>query len=220
MTLPAGIEAIAWDVDGTLIDSEPTHLSALEAVCSGHGVDISDLADDAFVGVSLHGVWQAIGPRFPASLGREAWIGETNAHYVRLSGAIPRDGSVRALVERLASMGLRQAAVSNSHRVVVNANLRHLRIDDLLEFSLALDDVAEGKPDPEPYRRAAERLDIVPARMLAVEDSASGVISARAAGCPVIGLAGNAGDLAGTDETVTRLADIPALLARAPMPAG
>ena len=94
MTIPTlldrPIEAIAWDVDGTLIDSEPTHLKALLATCTAHRVDISDLADDAFVGVSLHGVWEAIGARFPASLGRDAWIGEINGHYAGLSGDIPR----------------------------------------------------------------------------------------------------------------------------------
>lgn len=47
------LQAVAWDIDGTLIDSEPLHQEALMAVVAAHGVDLSDLAPDAFVGVSL-----------------------------------------------------------------------------------------------------------------------------------------------------------------------
>ena len=102
----------------------------------------------------------------------------------------------------------------------MDANLRHLGLADLLEFSISLDDVAEGKPHPEPYRRAAERLGIAPARLVAVEDSASGAASARAAGCPVIGLAPRPDGLPGADEIVRHLDEIPARLALEPLPAG
>lgn len=216
MTDPAGIAAIAWDVDGTLIDSEPLHLRALIATCDAHGVDISDLAADAFVGVSLHGVWEAIGTRYPRGLDRDSWIAEINGHYRAQCGSIAIDGRVRGLVERLGRTGLRQVAVSNSNRAVVDANLALLGLADLLDFSLSLDDVAAGKPDPEPYRAAAQRLGLPPRRMAAVEDSPSGIASARAAGCFAVGLCDDPGRLAGTgaDAVVARLDDIPALLDR------
>ena len=80
----------------------------------------------------------------------------------------------------------------------MDANLALLGLADLLDFSLSLDDVAAGKPDPEPYRAAAERLGIPPRRMAAIEDSPSGLASARAAGCFAVGLCGDPGRLAGT----------------------
>lgn len=217
---PDSIDAVAWDVDGTLIDSEPLHLRALSAACESHGVDISDLDNDAFVGVSLHGVWQAIGGRYPRSLDRERWIAEINAHYRAHCRAIAVDDRVRALIEGLARSGLRQVAVSNSNRAVVDANLELLRVADLLEFSLSLDDVIVGKPDPAPYRAAAERLGLAPTRLAAVEDSRSGVSSARAAGCFTVGLARDPTALAEADVVVADLNEIPALLDRRRMDDG
>lgn len=214
MNLPAQLEAIAWDVDGTLIDSEPLHLKALTATCEAHGVDISDLADDAFVGVSLHGVWEAIGGRYPLSLDRESWIGEINEHYRAHCRAITIDGTVRGLVQQLARSGLRQVAVSNSNRAVVDANLELLGVADLFELSLSFDDVAAGKPDPEPYRAAAQRLGVAPRCMMVVEDSRAGIASARAAGCFAVGLCDEPGGLTDAHAVVVSLDEIPALLAR------
>lgn len=215
MTVPTGLEAIAWDVDGTMIDSEPVHLRALLATCAAHGVDISDLDDDAFVGVSLHGVWEAIGRRYPEGFRRDRFIDEINAHYRAHCRAIPDNGTVRGLVERLRHAGWRQVAVSNSDRAIVDTNLAHLGVDDLLEFSLSLDDVAAGKPDPAPYRQAADRLGLPPGRIAVIEDSASGLASARAAGCFVVGLRESGCTPAAADAVVSCLDEVPLLLAGA-----
>ena len=75
------IQAVIWDVDGTLIDSEPLHLEALLAVCDRHRVDISDLSDDHFIGVNLFGVWNALRERFPSTLTVQSWVGELNNIY-------------------------------------------------------------------------------------------------------------------------------------------
>ena len=54
------IGAVAWDIDGTLVDSEPLHLKSLILVCEKYDVDISDLPNEYFIGVNLHGVWKAL----------------------------------------------------------------------------------------------------------------------------------------------------------------
>ena len=56
-----GTPAVAWDVDGTLVDSEPLHLQALQAVCRAHGVDLSDFGPAPFVGVAAPLGWGARG---------------------------------------------------------------------------------------------------------------------------------------------------------------
>lgn len=215
MTIPARLEAIAWDVDGTLIDSEPVHLRALLASCAGHDVDISDLDDDAFLGVSLDGVWEVIGDRFPANVDRERFVAEIDQRFCCLCRSIPPDTTPRAILDRLAHAGWRQVAVSNSGRAVVDANLAHLGIGPLLEFSLSLDDVEAGKPDPAPYRQAAERLGVTASRIVVIEDSASGLASARAAGCVTVALHGAGQPPAASDALVSCLEEIPALLAGA-----
>lgn len=90
-------KAVAWDVDGTLVDSEPLHLRSLLSVCNAYGVNIFDLPDNQFIGVNLYGVWEALRDRFPANLERTNWIAQINRFYAanRSSlAAIPRAAGV------------------------------------------------------------------------------------------------------------------------------
>ncbi len=176
------IAAVAWDIDGLLIDSEPLHHEALLAASRALGVDLADLAPDAFAGVHMLDVWRALAPRFPATIEREPWLTAIEAYYVeRASETREREGAMAAM-RRLHTSGVPQACVSNSSRRVVDANLVRLEATGLVEFSISLNDVTNGKPDPEPYALAARRLALPPEHVLAVEDSAAGARSARAAG--------------------------------------
>jgi beta-phosphoglucomutase-like phosphatase (HAD superfamily) len=86
-----------------------------------------------------------------------------------------------------------------------------------LRFSISLDDVSNGKPHPEPYAMAAVRLGIAPTHLLAVEDSVSGIASARSAALPTAAIRSTP-DL-GADwsvDSLTEIADI--ILARTPIP--
>jgi beta-phosphoglucomutase-like phosphatase (HAD superfamily) len=60
--------AIAWDIDGTLIDSEPLHHQSLLAGCRNWGIDLGDLPDQAFRGIHMGDVWTMLRPRLPAGL--------------------------------------------------------------------------------------------------------------------------------------------------------
>ena len=181
------IEAVIWDIDGTLVDSEPLHQEALLAICDRYHVDISDLANDHFVGVNLLGVWAELGQRFPSKLSYDGWVNELTSVYAARADHLRPIPGARNAIRTLAINGFRQAAVSNSNRVIVDTNLAVLGICDLLDFSLSLDDVNAGKPSPEPYLNAMERLGLKPAQAIAVEDSNTGVQSAKAAGLTVFG---------------------------------
>ena len=74
--------AVAWDIDGTLIDSEPLHERALAAASAALGADLSDLEPDAFRGVHALDIWKALKPRFPATLSFKTWIAAIEDHYV------------------------------------------------------------------------------------------------------------------------------------------
>lgn len=182
------IRAIAWDVDGTLVDSEPLHHRALLAGTARFGVDLSDLPDEAFRGVHMGDVWKILRPRLPESLVQAEWLDAINDHYVahrRELVAIPLAvETVRAVAQR----GLAQVCVSNSARVIVDANLDALGLARDIAFSISLDDVHAGKPDPFPYAEACRRLGLAPAEVLAVEDSYTGASSALAAGLRCAGL--------------------------------
>ena len=116
---------------------------------------------------------------------RVAWT-EIDRFYIQQAAELVATPQARETIHALHARGVAQACVSNSGRNVVDANIAALGIGDLIAFSISLDDVAAGKPDPEPYRRAAQRLALAPRHVVAVEDSAAGAASARAAGLFVV----------------------------------
>jgi HAD superfamily hydrolase (TIGR01509 family) len=199
--------AVAWDIDGTLIDSEPLHQRSLTETGAEFGVDLSDLPDEAFRGVHMRDVWAALQPRFPKSVDRKTWIAAIERFYVaRAPSLSPMPGAVEAM-RALAALGVAQACVSNSGRAIVDANLDALGVRRTMAFSLSLDDVSAGKPDPAPFREAARRFSLQPAAIVAVEDSAAGARSARAAGLYVVGYAPNGNAFAGCDRTIAKLTE-------------
>ena len=209
------VAAVAWDIDGTLVDSEPLHLEALEAVCDRYGLDLRWLPKDEFRGVDVFDVWTRLAPLLPKGLERDAWIGQITQVYVeQVAGLAPQPGAVEA-IEALAARGVRQVAVSNSNRVITDANIGALGIGGFLEFCISLDDVASGKPDPEPYCQACRRLGLEPPAVACVEDSVTGAASARAAGLFVIGYSPIGEILPGADALAASLKDIPLCLRRA-----
>ena len=200
--------AIAWDIDGTLIDSEPLHQRALIAASAALGVDLSDLEPEAFLGVHAIDIWKALKPRFPAGSLFNAWISALEDYYVAHAGELePNPGALEAMRE-LAARGVAQACVSNSGRAIVDANIKALGVSKIIAFSLSLDDVASGKPDPEPFLNAARRLGAEPHATVAVEDSGAGARSARAAGLYVVGYSPSGAPFVGSDRSIVKLMEV------------
>jgi HAD superfamily hydrolase (TIGR01509 family) len=203
--------AVAWDIDGTLIDSEPLHQRGLLAASLAFGADISDLGPDPFRGVHARDIWKALQPRFRPDASFETWIAAMEAYYVEHAGELePVPGALEAM-RALEVMGVAQACVSNSGRTIVDANLKALGVAELIAFSLSINDVSRGKPDPEPFRETARRLGAKPEATVAVEDSNPGARSARAAGLFVVGYAPDGTAFPGADRSVAKIMDVVAL---------
>jgi HAD superfamily hydrolase (TIGR01509 family) len=203
--------AVAWDIDGTLIDSEPLHERALAAASAALGADLRDLEPDAFRGVHALDIWKALKPRFPAGSSFKTWIAAIEGYSVAHAGALePNPGALEAM-RKLAERGIAQACVSNSGRTIVDANIDALGIGKIIAFSLSLDDVSSGKPDPEPYREAGRRLALQAAEVVAVEDSGAGARSARAAGLYVVGYSPSGEPFVGSDRSIMKLMEVVAL---------
>lgn len=174
--------AVAWDIDGTLVDSEPLHHRAMVSASLEFGTDLRDLPDMAFRGIHMGDVWKRLACRMPLALEEGAWISAINRHYVSARHTLVAIPGAAEIVRTLHELGIRQVCVSNSCRAVVDANINALGLAPWIEFSISLDDVTEGKPSPLPYRMAAERLGHPPGMIVAVEDSNTGIRSAKAAG--------------------------------------
>ncbi|CTQ47431.1 HAD family hydrolase [Roseibium aggregatum] len=178
-------EAIAWDVDGTLVDSEPLHHVALMAVSRRYGVTVKP-DDDRFVGVAMGDVWRVLSKEYPSGLTRDVWLEEIVEAYIEHAPRLkPIPGACEA-VAAFHKAGVAQCCVSNSARRIVETNLAAVGLDGMVLFSVVREDVEEGKPDPAPYALACARLGKRPDSVMAIEDSAVGAESARRAGLSVL----------------------------------
>ena len=176
------IEAVLWDIDGTLLDSEPHHFNSLVAVCEAHGQTLAKSEYDRLLGRSIAEVYAMLNAVQPLPLDLPELAAACTDYYVTHVADVPaRTGALEKVAE-LAGRGILQACVSNSTRRVVEANMGVIAMPEALRFGLSRDDVTRGKPHPEPYLRAAKRLGVQPSACLVVEDSPIGARSAKSAG--------------------------------------
>lgn len=206
------MKAVAWDIDGTLVDSEGLHHRALVETCRSYGADLAGLPDRMFQGVHMLDVWAHLRPCLPAALNKDEWLAEIDRFYVDRIGEIVATPNARETILALHTRGVVQVCVSNSSRRVVDANIEALGVGDALAFSISLDDVIAGKPDPEPYHLAANHLLVARQQIVAVEDSTAGAASARAAGLFVVRYAPSGARAGDADRWISELPELLAII--------
>jgi HAD superfamily hydrolase (TIGR01509 family) len=204
--------AVVFDNDGLLLDTEPSFTAAQEALFAAHGRVFDLAAKHAIIGTSP----TTVGPILARLLGRPDSGRELSADmYARAlteiaAGATARPGAL-SLLARLRAAGIPVAVASNSPRSHLLAALRHVGIEREFDVILGVDDVANPKPAPDLYRTACARMAASATTSVALEDSAPGVASARAAGLYVIGVPSLPGVVLAADVVAASLAE-PAVL--------
>jgi len=183
-------EAVLLDLDGTLVDSERLWQQAYRVWATRSGVTLGADWWTGVVGTSLDGsIGVLAGDRSPEQVSED--VGTVVEAAVRLlvdgsSGREPvawRPGA-RTFVAGLDAAGVATAVVTSSPRVLLDAVVDRLGIEVLV--TVAGDEVARSKPDPEGYLAAARELEVAPAACVVVEDSPTGVAAGEAAGMRVL----------------------------------
>jgi HAD superfamily hydrolase (TIGR01509 family) len=184
----SSIQAVVFDLDGVIVDSEHVWDAAREALSRERGGDWHEGAQQDMMGMSsvewsryMH---ERLGLKDPPE--------EISAEVVRRLQATYReelpliDGATEA-VARLAGrwpLGL----ASSSNREIIDLVLELSGLDQFFEATVSSEEVQRGKPSPDVYLEAARRLGADPAGSAAVEDSRSGILSASAAGMRVVAI--------------------------------
>jgi HAD superfamily hydrolase (TIGR01509 family) len=205
-------DAVVFDMDGVLLDSEPLHHAVLTELLAQDGRSMDRAEYEQFIGWTTEAMFETLIARY----GLQATVGEYGARYTAmilhaLQQPLEPAAGVVALVQHLAQLGLRLAVASSSQRAWIDTTLRSLGLSAMFPTVVSADDVERGKPDPAIYRLAADRLGVPPARCVAIEDSPTGVLSARAAGMTVLGVRTPYTahlQLEGADRIVDSLADL------------
>ena len=179
--------AVIFDMDGVLVDTEHLWDEVREALTEEWGGRYTPEAQEAMMGMSsvewsryLH---ETVGLREPPDVINAEVVQRMLARYEVDLPVVP--GAVDAVMQ-LAEQGLGLALASSSNRELIDAVLRHLDLTASFDVTVSSEEVPRGKPAPDVYLEAARRLGVEPARCAAVEDSASGIRAAHAAGMRVI----------------------------------
>jgi HAD superfamily hydrolase (TIGR01509 family) len=181
--LPA---AVLWDMDGTLVDTEPYWIAAEYALVAEHGGTWSDAHAHALVGSDLLVSGEYIrrhgGVDLPAARIVEDLLDRVVASVLE---HIPWRPGAQELLAALGADGVPCALVTMSYRRLADAVTAALPAGTFATVVTG-DEVRYGKPHPEPYLEAAARLGVPVQECVAIEDSRTGVASAEAAGVPVL----------------------------------
>jgi HAD superfamily hydrolase (TIGR01509 family) len=181
------VEAVVFDLDGVLVDSEELWDSAREQATREAGGSWSDRAQRDMMGMSSV-EWSAY---MHDELGVPLSTEEINRQVVERMERLYREGlplipGAREAVARLARWRLGLA--SSANRPLIELALELAEIRELFSAVVSSEEVERGKPAPDVYLEAADRLEVPPAACAAVEDSESGIRSASAAGMRVIAI--------------------------------
>jgi beta-phosphoglucomutase len=219
------LQAIVFDFDGVIANSEPLHLMAFQQALAEDGVDLSASEYySRYLGYDDVGMFAALGRDRGLSLAGDrvaqlvARKGDRMQHLLR-SGSVLFPGALEFIREAAAAVPI--AIASGALRHEIDKIIDGAGVGDLFATIVAAGDTPESKPSPAPYRLAFEQLRqrtgraLDPRRSVAIEDSQWGLVSARGAGLRLVGVTSSypAAELSGAELVVDglRTLTLPAL---------
>ena len=202
--------AVLWDMDGTLLDSAEYHWLAWREALAAEGFVLTRTQFASTFGQRNDTILRTyFGPDFPlGEVDRIAGIKEVRYRELVKTRGIDALPGVRRCLDRLHGAGWRQAVASAAPRLNIETILNTLAIADRFDAIVSAEDVQSGKPDPQVYLLAAERLGASPACCIVIEDAPAGVEGARRAGMRSIGVLSTHPTLR-ADMTVRTLDELP-----------
>ena len=195
-------------MDGTLVDTERLWDIAVFELAEHMGRPLDEATRERTLGNSLHGFFEILGEYTGRKIEGEEFDRLVNRLNTRVTELMRTDMRWRPgaeeLLAEIAETGTRVALVTNTTADVAQVPLEFI---DRSRFDVVVTGcmVPNGKPAPDPYLLACDRLDVAPASAVAVEDSVTGATSAIAAGCRVLYIPSTAGqpDVAGAHKHST-----------------
>ncbi|WP_328416442.1 HAD family phosphatase [Streptomyces violaceus] len=182
--------SVIFDLDGTLVDSEPNYYEAGRQTLAEHGVPDFSWADhERYVGISTQETVADWRERYGLRASVEELFTVKNRRYLELArGSTRAYPEMRRFVELLAAEDVAMAVASGSSPEAIEAVLSGTGLDAYLRTVVSADEVAHGKPAPDVFLEAARRLGAEPAGCVVLEDAAPGAAAAHAAGMRCIAI--------------------------------
>ena len=180
-----GFTAVIFDMDGVLVDSEPLYLKAINNLLTALGVSpVTDYENESIlIGTTVDETWNLLIKMrsLPGTINTYLDKYDNHVKEVLKSDLVPRPG-VKTLIDECSKRGIPKAVASSSLREWVHLKLDTINLQDRFDVVLGGDDVQKGKPEPDIYLMAAEKLQKSPSQCIAIEDSPVGISAAIDAG--------------------------------------
>ncbi len=191
-------EAVIFDMDGVIIDSEPLYFQIQEELFNDLGFTVSKSEYDTFIGAGMQLMWERLCSKHNIQF--------TVAELIRMNNEViynsfnnsdslqTIDGFI-SLLTSIKTKGMKTAVASSTSKKIINVILSKLGIIDKFDIIVSSEEVLKGKPEPDIFIEAANRLYIASGKCLVIEDSTNGVKAAVKAGMKCIGFSNkNSGD--------------------------
>lgn len=213
MIIPKNIKAIIFDYDGVLGDSDAFNSYACKEAAKKCGIELSTeiYRKCAPGGATIKDIATCIVTHYGKPEKVDEYIGykrQYDEEYIKAVLVLP------SVIETIKNL-------HNKYVLAVNTGTRHALVDGFLgkydltkylKLVIASEDIMKGKPDPESYLLSCNRLEVLPENCMVIEDGVSGVISAKAARCYVVGITNNVSKEKllelGCDEVISDLSEL------------
>ncbi|MFM7425861.1 MAG: HAD family hydrolase [Elainella sp.] len=174
-------KALIFDCDGTLADTPPVHYQTWTTSLQAVGAEIAQDWYYQYCGTSAEEMLQLLKQHFRYEFDSRPVITARQAHYRTLIHTIQEIEAVAEIV-RSHSGRVPMAVASGGERVVLEATLETIKLREFFDVIVSIDDVAQGKPAPDIFLLAAQRLQVSPQDCIVYEDSEGGLEAARRTG--------------------------------------
>jgi HAD superfamily hydrolase (TIGR01509 family) len=178
------LQAVIFDMDGVLADSEPLYLAGINQVLEAYGVELTPAENEETIGTTVEVTWSKVIERF--SLPPEAYE-ECVRRYDHAMETLLREPQeplpgVRPLLAELRRRGTPYALASSAWPNWIASLLAATSLEDSFDVIVSRTMVEHGKPAPDIFLYSAERLGVAPERCIVLEDTPTGIAAAKAAG--------------------------------------
>ncbi len=205
--------AVIFDLDGVLVDTAWAHRQSWHDLAGKEGFDMQeDFFRSTFGMQSPQVLAMLLGPGQPVEKleSMSEWK-EARYREIIADKLVPADG-VELLLDDLKSRSFLMAVGSSTPQVNLDFMIERIGVKDYFDAFVTKEDVIRGKPAPDTFLKAAEKLSLLPGRCVVVEDAVKGVAAGKAAGMPVVAVTTtwSRADLAQADVVVDSLVQIKA----------